>query len=153
VSNNRVDFTRSAAERIAAVVRTVETGERDESPLTFRKISSEGGAGRVIRLATFDEPWLVGESKVLEFYNQTTTPNTVSVTNYYLNFDPTTECQVVIGRDRGNWYLLQADLTKQQGYEVADVQVFGHGIASDFVRWFSVTECGVGEESEEESEN
>jgi hypothetical protein len=109
VSNNRVDFTRSAAERIAAVVRTVETGERDESPLTFRRISSEGG-GKIFRICTFTGNWAIDTLKTLTFRNVTTTPNTVTAINLFANISGITASTVpcAIGKDGTAWYLIAA---------------------------------------------
>lgn len=39
----RVTFTKPAAERIGKVVRTVEAGNRDQGPLTFRSAAGAGG--------------------------------------------------------------------------------------------------------------
>jgi hypothetical protein len=52
VSTARVDFTRGAAERIARVVRVVEQGSRDESPLRFGKAIAPGGE-KTVRLAVW----------------------------------------------------------------------------------------------------
>jgi hypothetical protein len=54
--NERITFTRPAAERIAKVVRQVEGGDRDSSGLTFRRVPPQGeggGGGGNVRLAIY----------------------------------------------------------------------------------------------------
>jgi hypothetical protein len=79
VSTARVDFTRGAAERIAAVVRLVEQGERDGNPLVYRKVDAVGG--KTLRVGTFTGDWQINQSKVVTFYGVTSTPNTATVLN------------------------------------------------------------------------
>jgi hypothetical protein len=59
--NERITFTRPAAERIAKVVRQVEGGNRDSSGLTFRRVPPQAqGGGSEVRLAiyTATSSWL-----------------------------------------------------------------------------------------------
>jgi small ligand-binding sensory domain FIST len=52
--NERITFTRPAAERIAKVVRHVEGGNRDSSGLTFRRVPPQAqGGGSEVRLAIY----------------------------------------------------------------------------------------------------
>jgi hypothetical protein len=52
--NERITFTRPAAERIAKVVRQVEGGDRDSSGLTFRRVPPQAqGGGSEVRLAIY----------------------------------------------------------------------------------------------------
>jgi len=134
-------FTRPAAERIARVVRRVEAGDRTENALTFRRVGGGGGGGGIgLKLCTFTGAWAAGSSKVLTIANQTTTPNTVLATNLFLGLDPSSECNAVIGKAGSDWYLLQADLTKQPNYDVnAATQVFT--IASGDMEWADVASC------------
>jgi hypothetical protein len=106
MSTARVDFTRSAAERIAAVVRTVEQGDRDGAPLTFRKIDNAGGGGRV-RIGTFSGAWSVGATATVTFKYVPNTPNTVTAINLFLDLpsDGTKDC--AISKDGGTWHLIQ----------------------------------------------
>jgi hypothetical protein len=106
VSSERVDFTRGAAERIAAVVRKVEQGDRDGAALTFRKVETPaGGAG--IRIGTFSGAWSVGETATVTFKYVPNTPNTVAVLNLFLDLpdDGTKDC--AIAKERGTWHLIQ----------------------------------------------
>jgi hypothetical protein len=59
MSTARVDFTRGAAERIAAVVRQVEGGDRDGAPLRFARPvdTSVGGGGTSLRLGRVTAAW------------------------------------------------------------------------------------------------
>jgi hypothetical protein len=60
--NERITFTRPAAERIAKVVRQVEGGDRDSSGLTFRRVPPQAqGGGSEVRLAiyTATSSWFV----------------------------------------------------------------------------------------------
>lgn len=79
MSTARVDFTRSAAERIANVVRTVEAGDRDGEALRFGRAMETMPAG--LRLATFTGDWEINTYKTVTFYGVTSTPNTASVLN------------------------------------------------------------------------
>jgi organic hydroperoxide reductase OsmC/OhrA len=100
MSTARVDFTRGAAERIAAVVRLVEQGNRDGAPLTFRKVGTEGSGGGV-RRGTFTGPWGVGETRVVTLLDGSAT---ASVTNYCVDSigeDDSTERAVLFSRAAG----------------------------------------------------
>lgn len=72
MSTARVDFTRGAAERIARAVRIVETGGRNEAPLSFRKIDTPEAGGKV-RLGTFTGGWQKGDDKVVTLSGSTAT--------------------------------------------------------------------------------
>jgi hypothetical protein len=85
VSTARVDFTRGAAERIAAVVRKVEQGDRDGAPLKFARIGTERfGGGGAVRVGTFTGGWPKGEFKTVTLTSSTAT---VSVRNVSLPLD------------------------------------------------------------------
>lgn len=76
----RVNFTRPAAERIAAVVRTVEKGDRDQAALKFDKPLDQGsGGGSAIRLGTFTGAWAKGETKTVTLFNSTATASVKNV--------------------------------------------------------------------------
>lgn len=79
MSTARVDFTRGAAERIARVVRLVEQGERDESPLVFRRAQEVTSAAAGVKRGTFKGPWGIGETRIVTLLDGS---STVSVTNY-----------------------------------------------------------------------
>jgi hypothetical protein len=72
--NERITFTRPAAERIAKVVRQVEGGDRDSSGLTFRRVPPQAqGGGSEVRFAL----WTATTSwSVVSPQGVTTTNNT-----------------------------------------------------------------------------
>lgn len=109
MSNDRVDFTRSAAERIANVVRVVEGGDRDGQPLRFGRVPEAAG-GKVFRIATFSGSWNIGASKTVTFKYQTTTPNTVSATNLFWPIPDMSTRDCSIAKDGTAWYLLVPQL-------------------------------------------
>jgi hypothetical protein len=102
---DRVVFLRPDAERIARVVRTVEAGKRDETPLTFRRVM-EGRRDKPFRICTFTGSWDIDAAKTVTFKNQTTTPNTVSAVNLFWPVPDGDERDCAIGKDGTAWYLL-----------------------------------------------
>jgi hypothetical protein len=129
VAEDRVVFLRPDAERIAQVVRAVENGNRDESPLTFRRPGEL--PLKVIRTATFTSAWTVGEIKTVTFKNVTATPNTTRVGNLTFDFFPigtATSFDCVIGKVTGpskitavnetaSWVLVSAEV-KENSFRV-----------------------------------
>jgi hypothetical protein len=102
---DRVVFLRPDAQRIARAVRAFENGDRDESPLTFRRVL-EGGKQRVFRICTFTGAWDIDTTKTLTFKNQTTTPNTVSAVNLFWPVPNSGGRDCAIGKDGTAWYLI-----------------------------------------------
>jgi hypothetical protein len=102
---DRVVFTRPAAERISKVVRTVEAGGRDSSPLTFGN-RSEGLGGKVFRVCTFTGSWAISSSKNVTFKYQTATPNTAAVQNDLMSLPSAGTRNCVIGREGTAWHLI-----------------------------------------------
>lgn len=137
-----ITFTSRAADRIAKVVRKVEQGERDQLPA-----AQQGGIlpQRVFRVAAYTATWATGSWQTVTFYNQTSTPNTVAAYNLYANVGLNTGVTAVecsIARNGTAWYLLNVNLTKQQGYAGNAIQLLGHSTASTQVMtWYSVTTC------------
>lgn len=111
MSTARVDFTRGAAERIARVVRIVETGERDQAPLTFRKVDTGGGGGAAaFRICTFTGTWPKETTKVVTYKFQTATPNTAIAMNLFA--DISVDCgerDCAIAREGTAWFLISAE--------------------------------------------
>ena len=107
MSTSRVDFTRAAAERIANVVRIVETGDRDGTPLRFGKAVSSGGGGTVFRVCTFTGAWGIDTAKTVTFRNVTTTPNTLLATNLFFDIPDDGSKACAVGKDGTAWYLIQ----------------------------------------------
>jgi hypothetical protein len=164
VSTARVDFTRGAAERIAAVVRLVEQGERDGNPLVYRKVDAVGG--KTLRVGTFTGDWQINQSKVVTFYGVTSTPNTATVLNLCnpsVGFSTanTSESRFVIygkakytsgfvavelqqaGTDTACVLTLGgSDLSSLPGYSGGSVQLLGHN-ESACLQWYSITTCAT----------
>jgi hypothetical protein len=106
--NERITFTRPAAERIAKVVRQVEGGDRDSSGLTFRRVPPQGEAGKVFRIATFTGAWSINAAKTVTFKYQTTTPNTVVATNLFAAVPaPSGSGDCAIAKEGTAWYLVE----------------------------------------------
>lgn len=110
----RVNFTRPAAERIAAAVRTVEQGNRDQAALTFSKPLDQGGGGggggTPLRICTFSGSWSKGATKTVTLAFQTNTPNTFVATNIFANLS--VDCGIrkcAIAREGTAWFLIQAE--------------------------------------------
>lgn len=112
MSSDRVDFTRSAAERIANVVRLVETGDRDGAALRFGR-ADVPDTRKVFRVCTFTGAWSTGATKTVTFKNQTSTPNTAIATNLFASITGNTSTSVVfncaIAREGTAWYLIAAE--------------------------------------------
>jgi hypothetical protein len=115
MAQEKVAFTRPAADRIAKVVRRVEQGDRAAKPLEFRRISTSLPQGQMFRVCTFTGSWSKNQAKVVTFLNVTTTPNTVSATNLFVDLAScsttgtatTTKC--AIARDGATWYVIAAE--------------------------------------------
>jgi len=106
---DRVVFLRPDAERIARAVRTVEAGNRNETPLTFRRVLESGRRVNVdiLRVCTISGSWGINSSKTVTFENVTTTPNTVSAVNRLFTIGDACETQVAyIGKIQSDWHLL-----------------------------------------------
>ena len=103
----RVTFTKGSAERIAAVVRDYEAGDRGAEPLRFGTVATDGR--KVFRIATFSGAWSIGATKTVTFKYQTATPNTAVATNLFAaiaTFAGSRDC--AIARDGTAWFLIAA---------------------------------------------
>jgi hypothetical protein len=109
--NERIVFTRPAAERIAKVVRQVEGGDTDSAGLTLRKGPlPQSDCLKVFRICTFTGAWSINSSKTVTFKYQTTTPNTVSALNLFANVPaPPSTANCAIGREGTAWFLIAAE--------------------------------------------
>ena len=107
---DRVTFTPGSAERIAKVVRIVEAGNRDTGwrPPAPRTV----GSAKVFRICTFTGSWTIETAKMVTFYNQTATPNTVQAENIFATLSGTTVTSTMrncaIAKDGTAWYLIAA---------------------------------------------
>ena len=111
-----VNFTRSAASRIARVVREVEGGSRDSTgPANERPWAAMSLPASVFRVCTFTGSWNKNTQRVVTFINVTTTPNTAAATNLFVDLAScsttgtatTTKC--AIARDGATWYVIAAE--------------------------------------------
>lgn len=108
----RVTFTKSAADRIARVVREVEGGDRKQGPMEFgmRAVSQ---SQKIFRVGTFTGGWQKGADKTVTFLNKTTTPNTAMATNLFGTVNPGTSSssskRCAIAKDGTAWYLIAAE--------------------------------------------
>ena len=108
-----ITFTRAAADRIAAAVRTVEIGNRKHGGIQWE--SQDTVQAPKIKICTFTGSWSKGTSHVTTFYNVTTTPNTVTATNIFVDVNAcntnstaaTSAC--AIAKYHGTWYLIAAE--------------------------------------------
>lgn len=100
----RITFTPRAAERIARAVRKVEAGDRQNAGLSFSVFPA--GPEKTFRVCTFTGAWSIGDAKTVTYKNQTTTPNTASVTNLFWPIPDGPQRDCAIAKDGTAWYLL-----------------------------------------------
>jgi hypothetical protein len=98
----RAIFTLDAAERIADAVRKVEAGNRDEAPLSFRRVDFTRSP---VRMAQFSGAWPINEPKVVTVVSR---PNEVTVlaTNILIDLPESVNRKCAIARDGSAWYLV-----------------------------------------------
>ena len=109
MSTARVDFTRSAAERIANVVRAVEAGDRDGEPLRFGRVALPDQA-KVFRVCTFTGAWSKDTLKTVTLKYNTTTPNTFVARNLFAEIaSSATTRNCAIAKEGTAWYLIAAE--------------------------------------------
>ena len=107
---DRVVFLRPDAERIARVVRTVEAGNRNETPLRFRKVDDGGGGKRVFRVCTFTGAWPKNSLNTVTFKYQSSTPNTVAALNLFAAIGTASSSRnCAIAREGTAWFLVAAE--------------------------------------------
>lgn len=107
VRTERVTFTKPAAERIAKVVRTVEQGDRNGSPLVFNAaVASAIGATKLVRVATFTGSWAIGNTNVVTFtYAPTATVNAVNL-SWPITHNHASPENCIVGKEGTSWYLV-----------------------------------------------
>jgi putative intracellular protease/amidase len=106
---DRVVFLRPDAERIARAVRTVEAGNRNETPLRFGRRFEER-SGKIFRICTFSGPWAISAKKTVTFKYQTSTPNTASVTNLFFPITDMATRDCAIAKEGTAWFLVDVPL-------------------------------------------
>ena len=132
-----VQFSRGAAQRIAKVVRIVESGDRNQPPVVFEHPIPQGS----LRLATVTGQWATGVTAALTYYGVTTT---VAVQNLHLPLEvaSSASAECVIGKAGGTWTLLSVNFAKLKAFSASEVQLLGHN-ASGLAQWYSVTTCST----------
>ena len=109
--NNRfVTFTRPAAQRIAAAVRKVEGGSRDQPPFGFEHPQGIGSNVKVFRVCTYTGAWSKGTDKTVTFKYATSTPNTVSATNLFFPVTSTAGGDCAVAKDGTAWFLIDVPM-------------------------------------------
>lgn len=104
----RVTFTKGSAERIAAVVRDYEAGDRGAEPLRFGTVATSD-AKKTFRVATFSGAWSIGATKTVTFKYQTATPNTANALNLFASVPaPSGSGDCAIAREGTAWFLIAA---------------------------------------------
>lgn len=109
--NNRfVKFTRPAAQRIAAAVRKVEGGNRDQPGFGFEHPQGIGSNVKMFRVCTFTGAWSKGTDKTVTFKYQTSTPNTAVATNLFADLSAAASPKnCAIAKDGTAWFLIAAE--------------------------------------------
>jgi hypothetical protein len=100
-----VSFSRSAAQRIAKAVRTVEAGDRNQPGLTFDH-PMPSVSGKVFRVCTFTGAWPIGSTKTVTYKYASSTPNTAVATNLFFPVTSTAALDCAIAKDGTAWFLV-----------------------------------------------
>lgn len=105
-----VQFTRESALRIAGVVRTVEVTPKPGKPLTFSAFFP-AISRRAVRMGTFTGAWSKDASKTVTFRTTTSTPNTVTAINIFIDITTSVSAtkNCAIAKDGTAWYLIAAE--------------------------------------------
>lgn len=120
----RVAFTRPAAERIAKVVRHVESGNREGRGLYFGNAASLAST-KSFRVCTFTGSLSIGTPKIVTFKNVTATPNTVSAENLFWTAPaPTAATDCGIAKDGTAWHLVCIPCIATTGIQVKQIATY-----------------------------
>jgi len=103
--NERVTFTRKSAERIAKVVRTVESGPRGQAGPTFSVRPAEG---TLVLMGTFTGSWSKDSARVVTIRGTT---HTVTAQNVFGVAGSTTsgDWDTCIVQQGTAWFAIQAE--------------------------------------------
>lgn len=165
--SERVAFTRSAADRIAKVVRAVEAGNRDCQALRFDKPRS-GGGGSALKLGRFTGDWQTATFTTVTLHGSTITASVYNWCNPALGGDTasTTKSRYVIfGSVKGTQSAVEiqmrttecsstltlgdVDLRTVPGFVAGQIQLLGHEALSEGstcsggLQWYSITTCST----------
>lgn len=135
---DRVVFTSGSAERIAKVVRIVESGNRDAGarPVSPR-LAATGGAK--VRFCSWTATWSHSDTATITF--DPATAQTATATNVILGVGPGDGW--VAKKGSAGWQLIGFDMTEQPGYAADEIQLFGHSSSSAIAQWYSITTCAT----------
>jgi len=100
-------FDVGSAARIARVVRAVERIVPRVRPLMFGAAVEQPRRDKPFRVATYDGPWGVGETKTVTLKYQAATPNTLTVTNLFLPIEAEGTRDCAVFNEGGTWFLGQ----------------------------------------------
>lgn len=156
---DRVNFSRSSAERIADAVRLVEQGNRNAVPfVSSPRVAGESGS--LIRAGTFTGSWSVGTLKTVTFRDSTATASVLNFCNDGL--EDAEDCDkgnVLFAKIGAVNYALEVsfmltsssststicmgglDFDGLVNYDVSKRQVLGHDPDDNCLQWFDVTDC------------
>lgn len=111
---DHVNFTRSAADRIARVVRVVEYGNRDGTPPSIDRPWFGGGGGSAVRLGRISASWLKGATATVTRLagngDDLSPAQTFEATNHFV--DISVDCgpkKVACAKVSGVWILIAAE--------------------------------------------
>ena len=161
MSDARVDFTRSAADRIARTVRLVEQGQRDQSGPRYGRVL-EQPSGVTLRVATFTGTWATGTYKTVTLTGSTQTASVYNWTTPVVGGDTastTSQRYVIFGKASGTNSAVEiqlqsssqtctlslgnVDLTALSGYDENAIQLLGHSSNGPCLQWYSITTCST----------
>lgn len=153
-----VNFTMPSAKRIAAAVREVEFGNRDQ------KASQQDRAWDTLpfrlKLGTFTGAWSTGTWKAVTLTGSTETVSVYNWTTPVVAATGESNCSryVVFGRVAGTHGAVEiqlqttcqtcvksfgsVDLTQLAGYSSTQIQLLGHN-ESACLQWYSITTCAT----------
>jgi hypothetical protein len=101
-----VQFTRESAERIANVVRAAELTPTRGRALSFDAIQ-QSASRKTFRMATYTGAWAINDTKTVTLRGVTTTPNTLSAVNLFLNLPDNGQRNCAVAKDGTAWHLVQ----------------------------------------------
>lgn len=147
-----VQFSRSAAQRIAKAVRHVEQGNRDQPGIASGPRLQQ--AGSTLRLGTFTGAWATAAYKTVTLAGSTQTASVLNVSSPVAN--ASCERTVVFSIVRGTNVAVEMqyrptcttchisiqgfDLSSLPGYAGGEIQILGHD-SSACLTWYSVHQC------------
>lgn len=134
----RTSFSKSAAERIAKVVRIVEGGKRDTPGISQGVRLQPPAQASIIRFCSWTSTWHIDTTSVVTFMPNTAM--TATATNIFLGVGPGEGWLAQKGT--AGYQLIGAKLSLQPNYSSTEVQLFGHD-SSAVAHWYSVTTCST----------